>query len=219
MFVRFRETVRMLQASLVETRRSDGKVRHGHIGSLGSIKLAMSIADRTAFWAVADERLARLANRIGPDMDKIIAALRERVPVVTADELQAAKDRTERIARGEFVLDGTMTEDEIAIALGAYGMTVRDMREVSRENDLRQTAGRIGLLQQVDDEIKGAVKIAMKRARRLTTRLLLRGVKSLERDAIAAGIASAAEAGIEVTPEEMFEILEQARVEAEERAE
>ena len=83
MFVRFRQTVRMLQASLVETRRSDGKVRHEHIGAIGSIRLTMSIADRQAFWLKATERLARVANRIGPDMDKIVAALRECVPVVT----------------------------------------------------------------------------------------------------------------------------------------
>jgi hypothetical protein len=37
MFVRFRQTPRRLQASLVETRRSNGKVRHEHIASLGSV--------------------------------------------------------------------------------------------------------------------------------------------------------------------------------------
>jgi hypothetical protein len=42
-------------------------------------------------------------RRIGPDLDRIVAALRERVPVVTADELESAKDRAERIARGELV--------------------------------------------------------------------------------------------------------------------
>jgi hypothetical protein len=38
MFVRFRETGRRLQCSLIETRRVDGKVRHEHIASLGSIE-------------------------------------------------------------------------------------------------------------------------------------------------------------------------------------
>jgi hypothetical protein len=40
MFVRFRQTAQRLQASLVETRRIDGKVRHEHIAGLGSVEMA-----------------------------------------------------------------------------------------------------------------------------------------------------------------------------------
>jgi hypothetical protein len=53
---------------------------------LGSIPVAPSIADRIAFWTKAHERLDRLANRIGPDMAKIMGALHENVPMVTPDE-------------------------------------------------------------------------------------------------------------------------------------
>lgn len=37
MFVRFRQTRKRLQASIIETRRADGKVRHEHIAGLGSV--------------------------------------------------------------------------------------------------------------------------------------------------------------------------------------
>lgn len=37
MFVRFRSSSRRLQVSLVETRRIDGKVRHEHVASFGSV--------------------------------------------------------------------------------------------------------------------------------------------------------------------------------------
>ena len=50
MFVRFRQTSRRLQVSLVETRRVDGRVRHEHIASLGAILHRLEIADRMEFW-------------------------------------------------------------------------------------------------------------------------------------------------------------------------
>jgi hypothetical protein len=40
MFVRFRETGRRLQCSLIETRRANGKVQHEHIGSLGAVPIS-----------------------------------------------------------------------------------------------------------------------------------------------------------------------------------
>jgi len=62
MFVRFRPTKTRVQASLVETRRVDGKVPHEHIASLDSVLAPPSIADRVAFWKSLHERLARLSN-------------------------------------------------------------------------------------------------------------------------------------------------------------
>jgi|SRR5262244_2412646 len=46
MFVRFRDAGRRLQVSLVETRRADGKVRHEHIASLGSIVMPTTVLSR-----------------------------------------------------------------------------------------------------------------------------------------------------------------------------
>ena len=51
----------------MQTRRVDGKVRSEHIASLGSVDADVSVRARIAFWAKLPERLARLANRVGPD--------------------------------------------------------------------------------------------------------------------------------------------------------
>jgi hypothetical protein len=64
MFVRFRETGTSLQATLVETRRVDGKVRHEHVATLGSIPWPADTAARIMFWKKLHERLAKLANRL-----------------------------------------------------------------------------------------------------------------------------------------------------------
>ena len=47
MFVRFRQTAYRLQVSLVETRRAEGKVKHEHVASLGSIKKSVRPTFRT----------------------------------------------------------------------------------------------------------------------------------------------------------------------------
>lgn len=64
MFVRFRPTAYRLQATLVETRRVDGRVRHEHIASFGSVEMPPSVEDRIAFWQRLHERLAKLSNRV-----------------------------------------------------------------------------------------------------------------------------------------------------------
>jgi integrase len=87
MFVRFRQAGHRLQASLIETRRVDGKVRHEHIASLGSIILPPSVVDRITFWNRLHERLAKLSNRIDAETHgKVLGAVHARVPMVTADE-------------------------------------------------------------------------------------------------------------------------------------
>jgi hypothetical protein len=57
MFVHFRETARRLQASLVATRRIDGRVRHEHVAGLGSVPGSPSPADRIAFSTKLHQRL------------------------------------------------------------------------------------------------------------------------------------------------------------------
>jgi hypothetical protein len=90
MFVRYRETPSRLQVSLIETRRLDGKVRHEHVASLGSIAAAPDVPDRIVFWARLYERLGKLQNRVGPDaLGKILGDIHARVPMVTVDEQRA----------------------------------------------------------------------------------------------------------------------------------
>jgi hypothetical protein len=87
MFVRFRSTPNRLQVSLVETRRVDGKVRHQHVASIGSVPEPSSISDRLEFWAALHERLTRLSNRISAeDHHKLMAAIHERIPMAMTDE-------------------------------------------------------------------------------------------------------------------------------------
>jgi hypothetical protein len=79
-----------LQVSLIETRRVDGKVKHEHVGSLGSIVLSPDTTDRIVFWGRVYERLSNLSNRLGPDAwGKILGEIHGRVPMVTAEEQRA----------------------------------------------------------------------------------------------------------------------------------
>jgi hypothetical protein len=90
MFARFRQTPNRLQVSVVETRRIDGKVRHEHVASLGSIETPLSVAGRIAFWRRVNERLATLGNRIDPARQgKVRSDIHARIPMVTADEQRA----------------------------------------------------------------------------------------------------------------------------------
>jgi hypothetical protein len=90
MFIRFRQTPHRLQVSIVETRRVDGKVRHEHVASLGSIETPPTVADRVAFWQRINDRLAKLSNRVDmATQGKMRGDLHGRVPMVTPDEQRA----------------------------------------------------------------------------------------------------------------------------------
>jgi hypothetical protein len=61
-----------LEVSIVETRREDGKVKHRHIASLGSIIADnTTLQEREIFWLECEARLVRLANRLGPDLERL----------------------------------------------------------------------------------------------------------------------------------------------------
>jgi hypothetical protein len=98
MFTRFRETATRLQVSLIETRRVDGKVRHEHVASLGSISLSLTPFDRFEFWRELHAKLARLSNRIDAATHaRILGNVHERVPMPTPDgqaalQLEAAEE-------------------------------------------------------------------------------------------------------------------------------
>ena len=87
MLVHFRETPYGLAMSLVETRRENGKVRHEHVASLGSIETPPSVAARIEFWHGLHERLAQLSHRLDAETrGKVMSAVHARVPMVTPDE-------------------------------------------------------------------------------------------------------------------------------------
>jgi len=88
MFVRFRQyTDRLLQISIIETRRIDGKVRHELVARLGSVAVPPSVPDRLAFWQRLHERLAKLSNRVdAATQDKLLCQIHARIPMVIDDE-------------------------------------------------------------------------------------------------------------------------------------
>jgi hypothetical protein len=84
MFVRFRQNNSRLQVSLVETSRIDGKVRHEHIASIGSVDVLPSVEDRLAFWQRLHERLAKLSNRVDATARDTRGRARRRLQVAPA---------------------------------------------------------------------------------------------------------------------------------------
>jgi hypothetical protein len=92
MFVRFRETARRLQVSLVATHRSEGRICHEHVAGLGSAPRSLSSADRIAFWIKLHQRLNALSNRIDDQQrGTILSAVHARIPMPTLDEHQAVQ--------------------------------------------------------------------------------------------------------------------------------
>lgn len=92
MFVRFRAGRRRLALSLVETKRVDGKVRHEHVATLGSIETPLTMRGRITFWARLNERLTALGSRLGSEDEiKIMDAVHARVPIPTVDERRELK--------------------------------------------------------------------------------------------------------------------------------
>ena len=92
MFVHFRETPYGLAMSLVETGRENGKVRHEHVASLGSIETPPSVAARIEFWRELHERLAQLSNRLDTETrGKVMGAVHDRVAMITPDEQRHAE--------------------------------------------------------------------------------------------------------------------------------
>jgi hypothetical protein len=92
MFVRFRQSPYRLHLSIVENRRVDGRVRHEHIASLGSVAVPLTVEGRIAFWMRLHQRLDKLSNRIdGETRYKLLDAIHGRVPMVLLDEQHSVK--------------------------------------------------------------------------------------------------------------------------------
>jgi hypothetical protein len=105
MFVRIRQTSRRLQASLIETHRTDGGVRSVHVASIGTIAVPLSVAGRLAFWEQAHERLARLGNRLDQTARaKLVDELAAKIQMVTEAEQAEADEGKDEFAEGVAIL-------------------------------------------------------------------------------------------------------------------
>jgi hypothetical protein len=101
MFIRFRQSHRRLKVYITENVRRDGRVRQEIIAYLGSVEAALvprnpereceSIAGRVAFWETANPKLKNLANRLGPDQQRLRMAVHARIPWA----MQAERERLE----------------------------------------------------------------------------------------------------------------------------
>jgi hypothetical protein len=122
MFARFRQTPHRLQVSIIETHRVDGRVRHEHIASLGSIATPPSVADRVAFWQRVHDRLAKLSNRIDPAMQgKLRGDIHNRIAMVTPDEQRALQLAN---AKADAETWGTLADMHAGTVEGQAGLIV-----------------------------------------------------------------------------------------------
>lgn len=117
MFVRFKSSPRRLHLSLVETRRVDGKVKHDHIASLGSIPVPFTTPDRLDFTASFNERISRLDNRITPEQrEAIIVAIGKRIPWPTPEELKVAQIQAAKADAATFQIMADQMSETAAMA-------------------------------------------------------------------------------------------------------
>jgi hypothetical protein len=146
MFIKFRQSGRRLNVSLVETRRRDGKVRNHHVAALGSIVTEPTVADRVAFWNRAGERLEALGNRLGPEADKIEAALYERSPIPTAEELRALQIENahaeQRMFKTIVGIHGATAARHKAVATAATAQSTESATAAAKGAGLAAQAGR-----------------------------------------------------------------------------
>jgi hypothetical protein len=194
MFVRFRQIAYRLQVSLIETRRSNGKVRHEHIAGLGSVEMPLSVEDRIAFWQRLHERLAKHHARIPMvtldeqralqlrnaeadeqfwqgihDMHaetveghKGLAITAERKiaegqaeAVKAASHRDAAKERRERLQRGEDVPGGLgkpLTREDAERILREAGLTASDIRDCVRTHEVSEAFG-CKIFTEIEDQL------------------------------------------------------------------
>jgi Xaa-Pro aminopeptidase len=131
MFVRFRETTRRLQVSLVETQRHDGKVRHEHVAGLGSVTRPPSVADRIAFWEHLHQRLGRLSNRIdGEAQAKIMGAVQARIPMAIPDEVRALQLEKAEAVEQQWSALQDMVQERLA---GHKALRISIDREIAQD--------------------------------------------------------------------------------------
>lgn len=136
MFVRFRASKRRLDVSLIEPGRRDGKPRHEHIASLGSIPQPPSVADRFSFWRKLYERLANLSNRIdAKTYARVLGLIHARIPMATAEEQRSvqlanaeAEARNWEAIAGVFAADA----DDSKRLVATVEQTVADKRSAAK---------------------------------------------------------------------------------------
>ena len=145
MFVRFRRNKSRVQVSLVETRRIDGKVRHEHVASFGSVEWPPSAEARIAFWQRLHERFATLSNRIDATTQaQLLGEIHARIPMVTLDEQRALQLRNaeadERFWSSLHDMHAGTVEDHKGLAASVERKVVEGQAEMAKAATHRDTA-------------------------------------------------------------------------------
>jgi len=145
MFARFSQNKSRVQVSLVETSRIEGKVRHEHIASLGSVEWPPSVEARITFWQRLHERLAKLSNRVDATAQaKILGDIHTRIPMVTLDEQRALQLRNaeadERFWSSLHDMNEVKVEGHRQLVATAERTIVEGQAEMAKAAEVRNTA-------------------------------------------------------------------------------
>jgi hypothetical protein len=163
-----------LLVSLIENRRVDDKVQQEHVADLGAIDGHMlaafyagiepalaaavqgehwtreSVRARYAFWEGVNATLSRLSNRIDSALEsKIRAAINERVPMLTTDELAVLPEweTEEQLQRWQQLKDGWAH------------LVTREKRDIAHyEKMINSSREQIARLQPAVDEVSELAK-------------------------------------------------------------
>jgi hypothetical protein len=138
MFVRFRQSGSRIQASLIETRRIEGKVQHEHVAGFGSIDDPPTVKDRVHFWRRLHERLGQLSNRLDAAAQaKVLSEVHAHIPMPTIDDIRGLQ------------LQNTEADEK-------FWSSLRDMRQATA-NDHKQL---LATIQQAIAIAEGEAKAA-----------------------------------------------------------
>jgi hypothetical protein len=130
MFVRFRSGKTRLQVSLLQTSRSDGKVRNEHVASLGSIKLPQTVDARITFWQRLHDRLAKLGNRVDATTQaKLCGDIHAKIPMVTLDEQRGLQLRNAEADKKFWTIMGSLNEGHLAGQQGIVRVAERSIAD------------------------------------------------------------------------------------------
>jgi hypothetical protein len=130
MFIRFRQGKNRLQVSLLQTSRSDGKVRNEHVASFGSVELPQTVEVRIAFWQRLHDRLAKLANRVdAPTQTKLLDEIHARIPMATLDEQRGLQLRNAEANKQFWTTMGSLNEDHLAGQQGIVRVAERSIAD------------------------------------------------------------------------------------------
>jgi hypothetical protein len=159
MFVRFRQQGYRLQASLMQSRRTVGKVRTEHVGALGSVDAEMSVRSRVAFWAKVHDRLAALGNRVSADEHpKILGALHGRIPMVTPEDIRAVQE--ESFAADERFWDGMRDMNASHIEGLREHVALAEAKIAAMEPEVAKAAEKVEIARSKREKLKRGEAVA-----------------------------------------------------------